>query len=61
VVAAFVIRERRGISEEEAWSPTVAEIADYLDGLDEKRLRKLKQLAEGLLRDVDPPSSQALH
>jgi hypothetical protein len=33
VAAGFIIRQQRGISEEEVWSPTPTEVADFLDGL----------------------------
>jgi hypothetical protein len=51
VAAGFIIRQQRGISEEEVWSPTPTEVADFLDGLDDQQLRKLKQLAESLLQE----------
>jgi hypothetical protein len=51
VAAGFIIRQQRGISEEEVWSATPTEVADFLDGLDDQQLRKLKQLAESLLQE----------
>lgn len=50
--AGLVIRQRKvgNVSDEEI-SLTPDDIADFLDNLDAKRLRKLKHIAEGLILD----------
>jgi hypothetical protein len=55
-----VIRKRRGISEELPWTgPTDKELVEFLGGLDPEQRRKLKQIAEGLIKDtvIPPPSA----
>jgi hypothetical protein len=44
--AAAVIKHRRGIPDHELFSPTGADIARFLAGLNRKKLRKIKRLAE---------------
>ena len=58
--ATLVIRKRRGISEELPWTgPTDKELVEFLGGLDPEQRRKLKQIAEGLIKDtvIPPPST----
>ena len=58
--ATLVIRKRRGISEELPWTgPTDKELVEFLVGLDAEQRRKLKQIAEGLIKDtvIPPPPS----
>ena len=58
--ATLVIRKRRGISEELPWTgPTDKELVEFLGGLDPEQRRKLKQIAEGLIKDtvIPPPSA----
>jgi hypothetical protein len=49
----FIIRHRRGLSEEIPWDgPTDAELTEFLSGLDRLRRRRLKKIAEGLSKDI---------
>jgi hypothetical protein len=45
--AAAIIKVRRGIPDHELFSPTPADIAHTLAGLNRNKLRKLKRIAEG--------------
>jgi hypothetical protein len=57
--ATLVIRQRRGVSEEQPFSVTHGDVIDFLGGLDAEHAKKLKAIAEELTLDpVSPPSSQ---
>ena len=57
VAASFIIRQRRGMPEDQAWEgPTDAELAEFLAGADRRQRKLLKEIAEGLKRDVVGPA-----
>jgi hypothetical protein len=47
--SALILKHRRGLGPEEEWTPDPADLAEFLDGLDYTRRRRLKRIAEGLL------------
>jgi hypothetical protein len=49
--AGLIIRQRRGISEEEVFNPTLDEISEFVAGevRAKVRLKKLKYIAENLM------------
>lgn len=53
----FVIMQQRKIPDDEPWrGPTDQELVEFLTGMDRIRRKKLKTMAEGLLKSQDRPS-----
>jgi hypothetical protein len=58
VAASLVMRQRSGIPDDQPWEghPTDAELAEFFAGLDFARLKRLKEVAEGLISEVVGPA-----
>jgi hypothetical protein len=57
--AAFVLRHRRGVSEEEPFNPDLADLIDVVKTADARQRKLLHEMAEDLhLETVEGPSSQ---
>jgi hypothetical protein len=57
VAATFVIQRQRKIPDDEPWGgPTDQELAEFLTGIDRIQRKKLKAMADGLIKSQDRPT-----
>ena len=57
VAATFVIQRQRKIPDDEPWEgPTDQELAEFLTGIDRIQRKKLKAMADGLIKSQDRPT-----
>jgi hypothetical protein len=53
--SGFVIRQRRGIADDEPFSLTPEDVVEFLNGIDDLRVKRLKKIAEGLQGPEEEP------
>jgi hypothetical protein len=49
IAAGYIIKHRRGISDEVMWQPTDADLAEFFPGLNRAQRKKLKHIADSLI------------